>query len=44
MEFRIADTFTDSIAKLSGKTKTAASRLGVVNDFGDEVTKVFRVE
>ena len=44
MNFRIADTFTDSFAKLTGEEQKevwADFAVKVINHLGDEVMKVF---
>ena len=40
MDFLIADTFTDSLARLTGNKPTAVK---VINHLGDEVVKVLEV-
>ena len=56
MEFRIADTFTDSLAKLTGDEQKAVKTTAfdkpnpgriavkVTDHLGDEVMQVFRAE
>lgn len=46
MDFRIADTFTDSLARLTGgliSDNADGISVKVINHLGDAVMKVFRI-